>query len=330
MQAPIFAAAGTGRVPRFLPPEILWYFGALVAAGAGDILIADTSSAHRGIWMLLVGLACMAVFGALAAAFLRLGHWLPGGVVAAAVVWLAPPTEVAFEHLCGVHPRLFGGGPSQPIDVTGVGAVTPPAPGGGFHGSLFSIAVGTAIVGLAVFWLVRFAFVLLPVVVSLAIAVLLFLPAVVSHPSGGDYIVAALLTGIVFCVGALLLDAREHRADAFWWYVVGLFEIAVAFVYYLARSGGWVWLVLLVVAAAVLVASAPLARAVWAVYALVGVYAALVHYVADATGSWRTALVLTIVGLLLVAAGLALDLFDGDVIRRITQPRPPRVPQPPP
>lgn len=308
------------RMPRYAPPDVVWYFGAAVAAAAGVALIGSTSTAERGVWILLVGLATMAAFGLVAALFLRAGLPIPGGVVAAALVWLVPPTEVGFERLFGVHPRLPL--PSSRTDLA--------AAGGGFHGALFSIAMGTVVVGLGVYWLVRFAFVLLPVAVALALAALVFMPAVVSRPGAGDYVVTGLLTGIVFCVAGLLLDARLHRREAFWWYAVGLFGVAVAFAYYLARHVTWVWLVLLAVAALVLLASAPLGRAVWTSYALVGVYAAVAHYVDVATGSWRTTLVLTAVGLLLVALGAALDAADAGLVARLTRAWTPWRAQPPP
>jgi hypothetical protein len=269
----------------------------------------------------------IAAFGALAAAFIWVGRRVAGGVLAAAVVWLVPTTAVGLERLVGVHPHLAGS--SYRVQVGSV-AVPPPPTVGGFHGSIFAIAVGTAVIGLAVFWLVRFAFVLLPVVISLAVAALLFLPAVVSHPGAGDYIATALITGIVFCVLGLLLDARTYRREAFWWYVVGLFEIAVAFAYYLARHHGWVWIALLVVAGAVMVASAPVSRAVWASYAVLGIFAALAHYVDVVTGSWRTSLGIVILGLVIVAAGTLLDVTDSWLVTRITRPSPWLRRQPPP
>ena len=315
------------RQPRFDPPDIVWYFGALVAAIAGDVLIGGTSSAHRGVWILLVGLGLMAAFGVLSAAFHWLGRRIAGGVLAAAVVWLVPPTGVGFERLVGVHPGVAAS--SYSVQVGTVGIPAPSSPGG-FHGAIFALAMSAVVVGLVVFWLVRFAFVLLPVAIALAISALLFLPAVVSHAGAGDYIATALVTGIVFCVLGLVLDARLYRREAFWWYVIGLLEIAVAFAYYLARHHGWVWFVLLVVAAAVLIASAPVSRAVWAVYAVLGIYAAIAHYADDVTGSWRTSLALVIVGLVIVAAGTLLDLTDSSLVARITRPVPWLRRQPPP
>jgi len=234
---------------------------------------------------------------------------------------------VGVERLVGVHPHLAGS--SRSVEVGGV-AVSSPTAAGGFHGAVFSIAIVTFLAGMAVYWLVRFAFVLLPAVIALALAALLLLPAVVSHPGVGDYFTTVLITGIVFCVVGLLLDARLHRREAFWWYVVGFFEIAVAFTYYLARGHHWVWIVLLVVAAAVLLASAPVGRAVWTSYAVLGIYAALAHYTAVATGSWRTTLVLTIVGLALVGLGVVLDLADSSLVGRFTRPGPRLERQPPP
>jgi hypothetical protein len=322
-QAPI-AEVVVVRVPTYAPPDILWYFGALVAAFAGDALILEASPSERGVWTLLVGLVLIAVFAGGAAGLLASGLRVPGGVLAAAAVWLVPATEVGFERLFGVHPGL--GSSSSSVSV-GVGPVrvNPGAVGGGFHGAWFSIAIGTVIVGVAVFWLVRFAFVLLPVVLALVAAAQLFLPAVVKHPSAGDEIATALITGIVFCVLGLLLDARLHRRYAFWWYVVGLFEVAIAFTYYLGlRHHEWVWVILLVVAAVVLLASAPLRRATWATYAVIGIYATLVHYADDATGSWRTPLVFTAIGLVLVLVGVVLEAAGATFVDRITRVRLPR------
>ena len=109
-----------------------------------------------------------------------------------------------------------------------------------------------------------------------------------------------------------------------------LFEVAIAFVYYLATGNSWVWSVLLVVAILVLLASAPVSRAVWAAYGVIGVYAALAHYVEAATGSWRTTVLLTVVGLLLVGFGVVLDVADSRIVRALTRPAPWLRPPPPP
>jgi len=311
------APAATVRVPAFAPPDILWYAGAWVAAIAGEVLVLQTSPAGRGVWILLVGLAAIAVLGALAAALLAAGMHVPGGVFAAAAVWLVPATCVGIEHLFGVHPT-FASGSAQ----VSVGPVAVSAPeSGGFHGAPFAIALATAAAGLAVFWLIRFAFVLLPVVLALAVAALLFVPAVVSHPGPGDDVATVLIVGILFCVLGLLLDARSLRRAAFWWYVVGLFQVALAFTYYLGLHHAWVWLVLLVVAALVLLVSAPLGRASWAAYAVVGLFAALAHYVASATGSWQTPFLLTLVGIAFVLVGIVLEQAGAELVSRITQRR---------
>jgi hypothetical protein len=316
------AATGVAEIersPRFVPPDILWYFGGLAAAFGGAALVSGASTAHRGVWMLIVGLAVMAAFGGLAAGFIWAGRRIAGGVLAAAVVWVAPATEVGFERLCGVHPRLFGG--TVQVAIAGVG-VRQISSGGGFHGALFSIAIGTAVVGLAVFWIVRFAFVLFPVAVSLAAGALLFVPAVVANPGANAEVAAAAITGVAFFVAGLLLDARLHRRHAFWWYAIGLLEIAIAFAYFLARyHDAWLWLLLFVVAVLLLASSAPTRRSVWTVYAVAGAYAGLAHYAGVVTGSWRTTLALTLIALLLVFVGAWLELVDAGLVARLARRR---------
>jgi hypothetical protein len=309
-QAPVPAA--TARVPVFAPPDIVWYFGAWVAAIAGSSLVLQTSPADRGLWMVLVGLATMAVLGAFAAVLLAADLHVPGGVFAAAAVWVVPATCVGVEHLFGVHPQV--GGSETRITVGPVGVPRTP---GGFHGAPFAIALATAAAGLAVFWLVAFPFVLLPVALALAVAAELFVPAVVSHPGAGNYVTAAWVTGIVFFVAGLALDVRGLRRVAFWWYVVGLFEIAVAFVYYLGFHHEWVWFLLLVVAALLLLVSAPLGRATWASYAVVGVFVALAHYVTRATGSWRTPALVALVGVAFVLVGIVLEQAGSRLVSRV-------------
>jgi hypothetical protein len=315
--------APLARLPEFATPEILWYFGGLAAAVAADSVIAGTSTANRGLWILLVGLAAMGFFGLIAAALFRIGRPIPGGVMAAAVVLVVPYTEVGFERLFGVHPKL--GSPHVNINVVGdASSVTQST--GSFHGALFAIALGTVIIALAVFWLTRAAFVFLPMTVALVVTAELLLPALVNNPSAADEITTALITGVVFAGAGMLLDARDRRRDAFWWFVVGLFLIALSFLYYIAaRHHAWVWLVLLVVSGGVLVLSAPLRRATWAVYALIGLYATLVHFVVRATGSWHSPFLLVLVGLGLVLLGLVLETAGPAAAGRFKQPS-----QPPP
>jgi hypothetical protein len=306
--APIAELPGARRVPRSDPPNILWYFGAIVAAGAADVVVGDVSSAHRGVWIFLVGVVFMLVFAALCAGLLRAGWWVPGGTMAAAAVAVVPAAGVGFERLIGVWPT---GQPSLNID-----------PFQKFQGAVFALVVATAVAGLIAFWLVGFPFVFLPVVVAVVVAVQLFLPVIVTQPSADDHVLTLIATGAALVVVGMLLDARRHRAAAFWWHAFGWAAIAVGLAYYTAiHHDTWAWVTVLILGGVVLLASAPLGRATWAVFGVAGVYGAALHYIADATGSWKSPLVLAAIGVGLVFLGIVLDVSGGSFVRRLSRPR---------
>lgn len=306
--APIGRLPGPRRVPRFDPPNILWYFGAIVAAAGAEAVTGDVGSRHRGVWIFLVGLAFLAAFAGLAAAFLRLGWWVPGGTMAAAAVVLVPAAGAGFERLIGVWPA---GEPSLNVD-----------PFQTFQGAIFALVLATTAAGLLAFWLVGFPFLLLPVVVTVLVAVQLFLPVIGNRPSPDDHTIALIVTGAGLVVAGMLLDARRHRSSAFWWHVSGLTAIATGLAYYTAiHEDTWAWVTMLAVSGLVLLASTPLGRAPWAIFGVAGVYAATLHYILDATGSWRSPLVLTAIGVGLVCLGVVVDLYAGSFVRRLSRVR---------
>jgi hypothetical protein len=305
--------------PRFDPANILWYFGAIVATIAANIVVGDTGDAHRGVWILLVALGFLVGAAALSAIALWLRFWVPGGVLAAAAVALVPAVTVGFEHLIGVWPKY----------ATSLDPFT------GFEGVPFSIVAATIAVGLVAFWVVRFGFVLLPVAFSTVLAIQLFLPVPVNHPSADDHEVTLLATGAAFLVLGMLLDARRHRNAAFWWHVLGLFAIAEGLVYYSARDEvivvsllpngtphrtSWAWIVMLVVGAMLVVAAFAVRRATWAVFGIAGLYAPSLHYIDAWSSSWRLPLLMVFVGVGLVVAGAVLELYGAVWPQRLARP----------
>jgi hypothetical protein len=304
-------------VPRFDPANILWYFGAIAATFAANVVIGQTSDAHRGIWIFLVGLLFLAGAAALAALSFVLGYWVPAGVLTAATVGLVPVVAIGFEHLLGVWPK-----DASAID-----------PFSHFEGAPFSVAVVALLAGLAAFWLVRFGFVLLPVAAATLLAVQFFLPVLVDNPSAGDHEIALVVTGGAFVVIGMLLDARRQRSAAFWWHVVGLVGIAEALAYYATRhelsavlpeatgnESSWAWVAIFVIGAALLVAAFAVRRSTWAVFGVMGVYATTLHYVVTWTGSWRSPLVMVFVAVALIVAGIVLDLYGGAWPQALARP----------
>jgi hypothetical protein len=300
------------RPPRFDPPNILWYFGAISATAAANTVVADTGAEHRGLWIFLVALAFLAGAAGLCAFVLRLGYWVPAGVLAASAVALVPAVVVGFEHLIGAWP-------THPETTN---------PFRGFEGFVFAPVAATVAAGLLAFWLVRFGFVLLPVTVAAALGIQFLLPALVSHPSFGDNMTTLIITGAAFVVIGMLLDARLHRSAAFWWHVVGLFAIANGLVYYVGvnpllpgdHSALWAWVAMLVIGAALVVAAFPVGRATWATFGVAGVYSPALHYIDDASGAWRTPLLAVFLGLALIVAGAILDLVGPSWPRRLARP----------
>ncbi len=300
------------RPPRFDPPNILWYFGAISATVAAYAVVAGTGAAHRGLWILLVALAFLAGAAALAALALRLGSWVPGGVLAGSATALVPAVVVGFEHLIGVWPK-------HPASTD---------PFHDFEGFVFAPAAATVVAGLAAFWLVRFGFVLLPVVVAATLGIQFLLPALVTHPSVGDHAVTLIVTGIAFVVVGMLLDARLHRSAAFWWHVVGLLSLANGLVYYVGvnpllpgrQSSLWAWVTMLAVGAALVVAAFPVGRATWGAFGVAGLYAPAFHYVDDVSGAWRVPLLMVFVGVALMFVGAILDVAGTSWPQRLARP----------
>ena len=319
--APAETSARAG-VPRFDPPNILWYFGAIAATIASFAVISEVGSAHRGLWIFVVSLAFFGGAAGLSAFALRFRCWVPGGVLATSAVVLFTAVAVGFEHLIGVWPK-----PS--ID-----------PFRDFEGVPFSLAAVTIAAGLVAFWLVRFGFVMLPVAVAAEIAVQFLLPVFVTHPSADAHVDALLVTGGAFVVVGMLLDARLQRAPAFWWHVLGLFAIAVGLAYYVARGAvesilpissphhsTWAWVTMLVIGAALVIASFVVRRATWGAFGVAGIYAPSLHYVNNWSGAWHFPLLMVFVGVSLVFAGAILDVFGATWPERLARPVMRRPPQ---
>ncbi len=301
--------------PRFDPPNILWYFGAIAATIASIAVVSDVGAAHRGLWIFVVALAFFGGAAGLSAFALRFGCWVPGGVMAAAAVALFTAVAVGFEHLIGVWPK-------SSVD-----------PFRDFEGVPFSLAAVTIAAGLVAFRLVRFGFVLLPVAVAAELAVQWLLPVFVTHPSVDADVDALLVTGAAFVVVGMLLDARRHRTAAFWWHFLGLLAIGTGLFYYVGRSAidtvlpnashhhsAWAWVTMLVLGAALTVAAFAVRRATWAAFGVAGIYAPALHYVDTWTGSWRFPLLMVFVGVGLVFLGAFLDVFGATWPQRLTRP----------
>jgi hypothetical protein len=313
---------------RYDPPHILWYFGAITAALAASATVASVHGSHRGIWQLLVGIVLAAVFTAGAVLLLRAGWRVPGGVLVAAAVTLVPAVGQAFERLIGVWPALA---------TTGVGVFQD------FQGAYFALGLATIFAGLAGFALVRFPFVFVTVTVAALLTAQLLVPVFVDSPGLDDHASAVLVTGAVLLLVGLVLDSVARGDDAFWWHVTGLFGLAVGLTWYaFVRDSTWAWLTILVIAAVLILGSAPFGRATWASFGVLGVFGAMLHYDLEWTGSWRSPALMVLVSLGLILLGMVLQLYARLWVARLGRPAaaapvepppasvPPPAPEPPP
>jgi hypothetical protein len=287
--------AAEERVPRFDTPNVLWFFGAIATASASNALVTAVHPSARGVWILLVALGFAALYAGLSAALRASRWWVPGGLFAAIVVAMVPAVGVGFERLIGVWPSEFGGDSVFPNT---------------FEGAFFALGLATMAVGLVVYGLVRFDFVLAPVVLAALVSAQLFLPAVADRPSSDGRSTTFIVTGGVLVLVGLLLDSRGRRRAAFWWHVLGLGGVAVGLVYFANSEGsGGAWAAMLVTGTVVLLLAAPLGRATWAVYGVAGAYAPLVHYIAEGGGRWQIPLILVIVSLGVLFLGIVVHVY---------------------
>src|SRR5258708_21296136 len=258
--------------PAFDTPNILWYFGGFVATVACLAVFGSVHQGARGLWVLLVALGLLAGYGLLSAWLIRRGAEIAGGVVAALAVVFVPVAGSAVERLIGVSNVTR---PSVSVNTL----PTPsPGPFGAFEGRLFVLVVLVVAAGLAAYALTRFPFAFAFVAIGALVSAEFLVPAVVSKPSAFDHATALVAFGLPFLTGAILLDLRAHRRQAFWFHIVGLVALAAGLTYHAISHSSWGWELILVAGVIVLIIAAPLRRATWTLFGIMGVYTPLVHY----------------------------------------------------
>lgn len=293
------------------PPNVLWYFGAFTLGFAVYGLIETIPPSQSGLWILLAALGFVAGFSLAAALLLRRGWWVPGGLAAALAVAVFPAVSVAFLELIGVWP----GDPFfEPLQE--------------FSGYTFGVGLAAALVGVGAWWLTRFPFVLAVASGAILVSAQLLTPCFDESPSGDERAVTALVIGAVLFVVGVFVDAFGRRRDAFWFEVLGLFSLAAGLVYFTAAPGGDPqrgWIPMLVGGVFLLVASAPVGRASWAVYGVLGVYASVVHYLVKGLDErrWPFALALIALALAVFALGMAHQRYGRSWAQRFVRRPPP-------
>jgi hypothetical protein len=293
------------------PPNVLWYFGAFALGIAVYGLIETIPPSQSGLWILLTALAFVAGFALAAAVLRRSGWWVPGGLAAALAVAVFPAVAVALLELIGIWPDdPF----SRPLQE--------------FSGYTFGVGLATALLGLGVWWLARFPFVLAIANGAILVAAQLLTPWFDESPSGAERAATALAIGAVLFVVGVLVDAFGRRREAFWFEVLGLFSLGAGLVYFTVDPGGDPqrgWIPMLIGGAVLLVAAGPVERASWAIYGVLGVYAAVVHYLIEGLNERRWPFALALIGLAvaIVALGMVQQRYGRSWAQRFIRRPPP-------
>jgi hypothetical protein len=245
--------------PRMDTPNVLWFFGAFAIAFATISLIDKVPESSRDVWELLVSLGFYLVYAGVGWALIRSAWSVPGGLGFALAVALMPAVGYGVASLIGTFPKdpFFN-----------------PFEDGSW--SVVLIGVATMVDALVSFAITRFSFLFFTFVVATLLTAQFFLPIVHAHPGGDDFAITAIVTGALLVLVGLLLDFAGRRRDAFWFHVGGFFAVAIALSFYATGATGDTnrgWIPMVIAGAIVLLAAAPLRRATWAIYGLLGFYA---------------------------------------------------------
>lgn len=293
------------------PPNVFWFFGAFVIEAGVYALIEAIPTSQDGLWRLVTAVGLFVGFVLLAAALVRRSWSVPGGLAAALAVGTLPAVAVGFLQLIDVWPHESFLGPFTD-----------------FSGYWFGVALATAAVGLLAFALTRFPFIIGVSIAIVIVAAQLFVPCFVEAPSGDDRSTMALVVGSLLVIAGIFLDAFGRRREAFWFHVLGWLTAAGGLILFTVDASGDTdrgWVPMLIVGLALLVSAAPVRRATWAVYGVLGFYAAVVHYLTTGLDEsrWPFALLLLVLGLSIFAFGMVTHRYGKALARRFVRRPPP-------
>jgi hypothetical protein len=278
-------------------PNVLWFFGAFAIAFATIALIDKVPESNRDVWVFLVAAGFYIAYAGIGLLFVRGAWWIPGSLLVAVAVALMPAVGYGVASLIGTFPKGPFFDPFQQASW-----------------SVIVIGLVTMLDALVSFALTRFSFIFFTFTVATSLTAQFFLPAVDDFPSSGAHLTTAIVVGAALVLIGLALDAIGRRRDAFWFHAIGFLGVAAYLGYYAAGISGSSnrgWIPMCIAGAFVLLAAAPLRRATWAVYGLLGFYVPLLHWLtsnlsADSVGY---AAILLAIGLSIFLLGIVLHRF---------------------
>jgi hypothetical protein len=291
------------------PPNVLWFAGAYAAALASYGLLSALPDSRDNLWIFLLAVAFLCLYAVAGWVLLTRQWWVPGGLAAALVVAMIPAVAVSSLRLIDVWSSDF--------------------PFTDFNGWALAVAVLTAIAGLVAYSFTRFAFIF-SIVAAAVIVSGQFLAVVGNGASGDERATAALLAGALLVVVGVLLDAFSRRYDAFWFHVLGWFSAGAGLAFFTFEPSGDPnrgWVPALILGVLLVIAAGPIRRATWAVYGVIGYYAALLHYLQDALNEnrWPFALLLLALALSLFATGMLQHRYGTRWNERFVRRPPPSI-----
>jgi hypothetical protein len=297
------------------PPNVLWFFGAFAIEVGVYALIETIPDDQGGVWRFVASLGFFLGFAVAAWLLVRRWWWVPGGLGAALSVGAFPAAAVAFLQLIDVWPEdpFF-----QPFSD--------------FSGYWLGVALVSAAVGLVAYGLTRFQFIFAISIGFVIAAGQLLVPAFEEPPSGDDRAATALVVGAALVIVGVFLDTFGRRRDAFWFHTLGWLTVAAGLVFFTVEPDGDVnrgWIPMLIVGVLMLVVAGPIRRASWAVYGVLGMYAATVHFLTNWLNEsrWPFALSILALALSIFALGVAVHRYGQVWAGRFVR-RPPPTPGP--
>jgi hypothetical protein len=296
------AAAGRADLPRVDAPNVLWYFGAVVAIGATSWLLGTRWDRFGDPLLLFVALTYLLGYSALALGLLRQRWLVPAGLFAAMAASTVPLAVFALEHWAGWWPRGY---PSHYI---------------AFHESIsaswIAMEIATLIVAVALAAAVRHPF---PLGVAAFAGWYLSMdlaPTFFGEPTANQYAWTSIGVGLVMVLIGTALDIRRLRRYAFWWHVFGLLAIAGSLCWFAIDEFDHArWWIITLLSALTLLLAIPFRRTTYAVFGAWGLLSSSCYWSFEAWHrSWAFPFVVSLVGVGFIALGM-LFLARGDTWR---------------